>query len=57
MGDIMLCEKNYDDLEGLLSTLKRFSEGIGIQFGLEKCAKIIFVVRPINISLPQTFEI
>ena len=32
--------KNDDDLEGLLSSGKRFNVDIGMQFVLEKCTKI-----------------
>ena len=31
-----------DDLEGLVSTVKRFTDDIGIEFGLDKCAKVTF---------------
>ena len=34
--------KNNDDLQGLQSIMKRFSNGIELQFGLDKCAKITF---------------
>ena len=40
--DLEIYEKNKDDLEGLLSTVKRFSDDIGMQFGLEKCSKYAF---------------
>ena len=36
---------NLDDkeLEGLLSTVKQFSDDIGMEFGLDKCAKASFI--------------
>ena len=33
-------QKNEDDLEGLLSTVKRFYDDIEMQFGLDKCVKV-----------------
>ena len=34
--------KDDNDLEGLLQTVKKFRDGIGISFGLNKCAKATF---------------
>ena len=34
--------KNDDYLKGLLSTVKRFNENLGKEFGLDNCAKITF---------------
>ena len=42
MEDLKLYTKNDDDLESLQSTVKRFSDDIGIQFGQNKCAKVTF---------------
>ena len=39
MDDLNLYAKN-DDLEGLLSTLKRFNKDMGIQSHLKKCVKV-----------------
>ena len=39
MDDLKVYVKNDDDLESLLSTVKRFSVDIGMLFGLKKCAK------------------
>ena len=36
-------EKNDYKLDGLLKTVKTCSDGIGITFGLEKCAKATFI--------------
>ena len=35
--------KNDYELEGLLKTVKAFSDDIGITFGLDKCAKATFI--------------
>ena len=40
--DLKLCAKDYNELEGPLRTVKRFSDDIGIEFGLSKCAKANF---------------
>ena len=42
MDDLKLSPKNDKELEGLLSTVKQFSDGIGIEFGLDKCPKATF---------------
>ena len=43
MDDLKLFAKNDQDLEGLLNTVKKFSNDIGMEFGLGKCAKASFV--------------
>ena len=43
MDDLKLFAKSDQDLEGLLNTVKEFSHDIGIEFGLDKCAKASFV--------------
>ena len=42
MDDLKLYAKNDKELEGLLSTVKQFSDVIGMEFGLDKCAKASF---------------
>lgn len=39
MYDLKLYTKNDDELEGLLKTVKKFINGIGMEFGIDKCAK------------------
>ena len=39
MDDLKLYWKNDKELEGLLSTVKQFSDDIDMYFGLDKCAK------------------
>ena len=36
MDDLKLFPKEDDNLEGLLQTVKKFSDGIGMSFGLNK---------------------
>ena len=42
MDDLKLYGKNDEQLQSLLETVKRFSNDIGMEFGLEKCAKVTF---------------
>ena len=42
MDDLKLYAKNDSELEGLLKTVKQFSDDIGMEFGLDKCAKASF---------------
>ena len=39
MDELKLYAKNDKEREGLLSTVKQFSDDIGMEFGLDKCAK------------------
>ena len=39
MDDLKLFAKEDSDLEGLLQTVKKFSNNISMSFGLDKCAK------------------
>ena len=42
MDGLKLYAKDNSELEGLLRILKRFSDDIGMEFGLSKCAKATF---------------
>ena len=42
MNDLRLFVKDDNDLEGLLQTVKKFNDDIGMSFGLDKCAKATF---------------
>ena len=42
MDDLKLYATNAGELEGLLKTVKAFSDDIGMEFGLDKCAKASF---------------
>ena len=42
MDDLKLYAKNDEQLEGLLHTVKMFSDDINMQFMLDKCAKATF---------------
>ena len=43
MDDLKLHGKNYKQLDGLLYTVKKFSDNIDMEFGLDKCAKATFI--------------
>ena len=45
MDDLKLFTKEDSDLEGLLQTVKKFSNNISMSFGLDKCAKATFKRR------------
>ena len=55
MDDLKLFARNDSELTGLLDTVKHFSDDIGMQFGLDKCAKATFtkgkIVKAENIIL------
>ena len=41
MDDLKLYAKNEKQLDSLVQTVRTFSEDIGMQFGIDKCALII----------------
>ena len=43
MDDLILYEKNDEELEELLNTVYVFSNDIGMEFDLDKCAKATFI--------------
>ena len=43
MVDLKLYAKNDKELAGLLSTMKQFTDSIGMELGLDKCAKAKFI--------------
>ena len=58
MDDLKLFEKNGQQLQGLLNTVKQFSDDIRMEFGLDKCAKATFfrgkLLKAKNITLDTT---
>ena len=48
MDDLKLYGKNNYELEGLLRTVKTFSDDIGMTFLLDKCAKATFIRGKLN---------
>ena len=57
MDDLKIYSKSDSDLRSLLRIVKKFSDDIRMEFGLEKCAKISIIkgkmVRSSNISLNE----
>ena len=45
MDDIKLFAKNEKELEALIQTVRIYSQDIGIEFGIEKCAILIMKSR------------
>ena len=43
MDDLKLYGKNDDEFDGLLKTVKTFSDDLGMTFGLGRCAKTTFI--------------
>ena len=58
MDDLKLFPKNDNDLEGILQTVKKFSDDLGTTFGLAKCAKASFkrgkLTRSTSLELDMT---
>ena len=53
MNDLKLHGENNKELDGLLWTIKKFSDDIGMESGFDKCAKATFIRR----RLTSTSEI
>ena len=56
MDDLKLYAKNDGDLEGLLATVKRFSDDINMEFGLDKCTKATFKRGRLTSTTSITFN-
>ena len=41
MDDIKLFAKNGKELETLINTIRIYSQDIGMEFGIEKCAMLV----------------
>lgn len=48
MDDVKLYGRNDKEREGLLKTVKYFSDDIGMEFGLEKCSKATILRGPLQ---------
>jgi len=42
MDDLKLIAKSEEEIQKEIQTAKIFSDGIHVEFGLEKCAKVVF---------------
>ena len=57
MDDLKLYSRNWKGLDSLVQTISIFSEDIGVEFGIEKCAMLVIekgkVVKSVGIELPD----
>ena len=57
MYDLKLYSRNEKRLDSLVQTIHVFSEDIGMEFGLEKCAMLVIekgkIVKSVGIELPD----
>ena len=57
MGDLKLYIRNEKGLDSLVQIIHVFSEDIGIEFGIEKCAMLVIekenIVTSVGIKLPD----
>ena len=57
MDDLKLCSQNEKGLDSLVQTVCVFSEDIGMEFGIEKCAMLVMekgkIVKSVGIELPD----
>ena len=61
MDDLKLYARSNKEIESLVNTVRIFSDDIHVQFGLDKCAKVIInrvkLASTENIRLPSREEI
>ena len=48
MDDLKLYDKNEKGLESLAQTVRIFSDNIGMEFGIDKCATLVLQRRKIT---------
>ena len=57
MNDLKLYSRSEKGLDSLLQTVHVFSEDIGMEFGIEKCATLVMeegeIVKSVGIELPD----
>ena len=57
MDDLKLCIPSEKGLDSLLLSVRVFSEDIGMEFGVEKCAMLVMekgkIVKSVGIELPN----
>ena len=57
MDDLKLYSRSEKGLESLRQTVRVFSEDIGMEFGIEKCATLVMekgkIVKSVGIELPD----
>ena len=57
MDDLKLCSRSEKVLDSLVQTVRVFSEDVGVEFGIEKCAMLVMekgkIVKSAGIELPN----
>ena len=57
MDDLKLYSRSEKGFDSLVQTVRVFSEDIGMQFGIEKCAMLVMekgkIVKSVRIELPD----
>ena len=57
MDDLKLYSRSGTGVESLVQTVRVFSEDIGMEFGIEKCAMLVMekgkIVKSVGIELPN----
>ena len=57
MDDLKLCSQSEKGLDSLVHTVRVFSEHIGMEFGIEKCATLVKekgkMVKSVGTELPD----
>ena len=57
MDDLKLYSRSEKGLDSLVQTVRIFSEDIGMEFGIEKCAMLVMdkgkIVKSVGIELPN----
>ena len=57
MDDLKLYSRSETGLDSLVKAVRVFSEDIGMEFGIEKCAMLVMekgkIVKPVGIELPD----
>ena len=57
MVDLKLYSRSETELDSLVQTVRVFSEDIGMEFGIEKCAMLVMekgkIVKAAGIELPD----
>ena len=57
MDDLKLYSRSEKGLDSLVQTVCIFSEGIGMEFGIEKCAMLVMekgkIVKSVGLELPD----
>ena len=60
MDDFKLHSRSEKGLDSLVQTVRVFSEDIGMEFGIEKCAMLVTekgkIVKSVGVGLPSRYR-